>query len=121
MRRLILREAAEAEVEEAYHWYESQRTGLGAEFLQVLEAGLAITERSPEAFPTKYSEARQLALRRFPYSIFYLIQPDGASRSFPASMFGGIPNAGAHECAEEPNPGLQRTSSKPSALSRRPQ
>lgn len=78
MRRLILREAAENEVEEAYHWYESQNPGLGAEFLQVLDAGLASIQRSPEAFPKKFREARQLVLRRFPYSIFYIVQPDGS-------------------------------------------
>lgn len=78
MRRLILREEAEGEVEHAFHWYEDQSPGLGAEFLHVLEAALAAIQRNPEAFPLKYRSARQAVLRRFPYSLIFIIQVDGS-------------------------------------------
>ena len=33
MTRVVVRPAAAADIEDAYQWYESQRTGLGEEFL----------------------------------------------------------------------------------------
>ncbi len=74
-RPLIIRPAAEADIETAYRWYEDQRVGLGAEFLSVVEAGLSSIERNPERYPERYKRARRLVLRRFPYSLFFLIQP----------------------------------------------
>ena len=37
-KRLILRSEAEADLTEAYHWYEDRVSGLGSEFLQSVEA-----------------------------------------------------------------------------------
>jgi plasmid stabilization system protein ParE len=78
MRPLILRPQAEAEVEEAFRWYEARTPGLGAEFVRTVDAALSSIERQPELYPVKYKAARQVVLRRFPYSLFYLIQPDGS-------------------------------------------
>ena len=75
-RPLIIRPAAEADIEKAYRWYEDQRVGLGAEFLGVVEAGLSSIGRNPERYPEHYKRARRLVLRRFPYSLFFVIQPD---------------------------------------------
>jgi plasmid stabilization system protein ParE len=74
-RRLILRPAAEADIEDAYRWYEDQRTGLGAEFLRAIEAILAVVEREPELYAPIHKNARRVLLRRFPYAVFYVIQP----------------------------------------------
>jgi len=72
-RRLILRPAAEADIEDAYRWYEDQRTGLGAEFLRAIEAILAVVEREPELYAPIHKNARRVLLRRFPYAVFYVI------------------------------------------------
>jgi plasmid stabilization system protein ParE len=77
MRSLILRPEAEAEVEEAYRWYEKQSAGLGTEFLRVVDAVMEAIRRQPELYPVKYKSARQVVVRRFPYCIYYIIQPDG--------------------------------------------
>ena len=69
---LILRPAAEEDVEAAYRWYEERSPGLGAEFLRSVEAGLASIERNPEAFQKVYKHARRALLRRFPYALFYV-------------------------------------------------
>ncbi len=43
--RVVVRPAAAADIDEAFLWYESQRTGLGNEFLLAAEAMLdAIAE-----------------------------------------------------------------------------
>jgi plasmid stabilization system protein ParE len=76
MRPLILRLEAEADIEEAFRWYEKQSHGLGAEFLRAVDACLALIARQPELYPEKYKHARQALLRRFPYSIYYVIQPN---------------------------------------------
>lgn len=75
-RSLILRPAAEDDVEAAYRWYEEQSPGLGAEFLRSVEAGLASIERNPEAYQQVYKHARRALLRRFPYALFYVASPE---------------------------------------------
>lgn len=79
MRPFILRPAAEAEVEEAYHWYEDRNPGLGAEFVRAVDVVVAVIRRHPKRHPEVYKHARQAVLRRFPYSIYYIIQPDDSS------------------------------------------
>ena len=75
-RPLILRPAAEEDVEAAYLWYEEQSPGLGAEFLRSVEAALASVERNPEAYQQVYKQARRALLRRFPYALFYVVSPE---------------------------------------------
>jgi plasmid stabilization system protein ParE len=75
-RSLILRQAAEDDVEAAYRWYEEQSPGLGTEFLRSVEAGLALIERNPEAYQQVYRQARRALLRRFPYALFYVASPE---------------------------------------------
>jgi plasmid stabilization system protein ParE len=75
IRPLILRIEAEADVEGAYRWYEQQSPGLGAEFLRAVEASLSAIERDPELYPQIYQRARRTLLRRFPYALFYVVEP----------------------------------------------
>ena len=48
MRSLLIRPEAEADIEEAYHWYERQRSGLGSDFLLCVEEGLEKIQKNPE-------------------------------------------------------------------------
>ncbi|HYA42971.1 MAG TPA: hypothetical protein VEF34_16825 [Syntrophobacteraceae bacterium] len=48
MRRLIIRPEAEADIQEAYHWYETQREGLGSDFLLCVEDGLEKIKKNPQ-------------------------------------------------------------------------
>jgi plasmid stabilization system protein ParE len=72
-RPVILRAAAEDDIEAAYHWYEERSPGLGAEYLRAVEAGLAAIERNPELASQVYKRARRVLLRRFPYALFYVV------------------------------------------------
>lgn len=74
-RPLIVSVEAEADIESAFRWYEDQRVGLGTEFLWVVEAGLSSIERNPEQYPERYKRDRRLVLRRFPYSLVFLVEP----------------------------------------------
>ena len=72
--RLIIRPEAEADLSQAYDWYESQLTGLGSEFLLVVEAALAAVQRNPKQYQVIYRRIRRALTRRFPFGIFYLIR-----------------------------------------------
>ncbi|HEV2123278.1 MAG TPA: type II toxin-antitoxin system RelE/ParE family toxin [Chloroflexota bacterium] len=76
MRRLVIRAAAEADIEEAARWYNAQRPGLGAEFIEAVGACLERIERHPELYGEQYRHVRRAPLRRFPYAVFYLLQAD---------------------------------------------
>jgi toxin ParE1/3/4 len=73
-RRIIIRPEADADIEDAYRWYEKQRDGLGADFLLCVEDGLARIQRNPEMYPIVYKNVYRTLIRRFPYGIFYLIE-----------------------------------------------
>lgn len=67
-----LRPEAEADVSEAAHWYELQRSDLGSEFLdEVLRTLSSISER-PELYPVVHGSVRRAMINRFPFGIFYL-------------------------------------------------
>ena len=72
MPRFIVRPAAELEITTAFEWYELQREGLGLEFLNAVEATLALIRRSPLMFPVVYRDIRRALLRKFPYSLYYI-------------------------------------------------
>lgn len=75
-RRLVVRAEAEADLAEAFDWYEDKREGLGADFLLQVDAGLEFIRRYPEAHPIEYKQTRKHLIRRFPYKIIYLLTED---------------------------------------------
>ncbi len=68
---LILAPEAAQDIEEAYGWYELQRTGLGEEFLSCVDAGIQAIRRTPEMFAKVRKDYRRGLVRRFPYATFY--------------------------------------------------
>lgn len=69
---LLVRPEAEADLAEAFRWYEERRPGLGERFLLSVEAALSTIRRNPRAFPVVHKQVRRALLRRFPYGVFYL-------------------------------------------------
>jgi hypothetical protein len=49
--RVIIRPYAEADLREAWLWYESERAGLGEEFLMEIGAAIHRLEAAPERRP----------------------------------------------------------------------
>lgn len=78
-RQFILRPRAEHDIRSAFEWYESQRAGLGAEFLATLRERLEAVRDHPESSPVLYRGIRRAVLSRFPYLIFYVFRPDRVS------------------------------------------
>lgn len=60
-------------MQEAYEWYEQRETGLGVEFLRCVDSCVQLIRRHPEIFPELQGDVRQGIVRRFPYSVVYLI------------------------------------------------
>ena len=60
----------------AYDWYESQRVGLGEDFLLTLEESYAKIVRTPKLYQLIYKIVRRKLVRRFPYGIFFTLRGD---------------------------------------------
>lgn len=73
-RRLVLQIQAEVDVDQAMSWYESERAGLGVEFLQDLNALLERVKENPFQFPIVHEEMRRGMLTRFPYGVFFSVE-----------------------------------------------
>ncbi|MDH3514348.1 MAG: type II toxin-antitoxin system RelE/ParE family toxin [Gammaproteobacteria bacterium] len=71
-----IRPAAAADIEEAALWYDSQRPGLGSEFLEELDYARQSIVEAPQRFPVVKRDTRRALLRRFPYALYYRIYPD---------------------------------------------
>ena len=74
--RLVIRPRAETDLREARTWYESQRAGLGAEFLAEIDATIQVLIRDPRLHPVYYHGFRRVLARRFPYKLFYRLEDD---------------------------------------------
>jgi len=71
--KLIVRPEAEAELEEAYLWYEQQIVGLGSQFLLSVDAVTNTIRRNPLQYPVVYKDIHRALTRRFPYQIFFTV------------------------------------------------
>ena len=70
---VIVRAEAEADLAEAYQWYEQQVRDLGGEFLLCVDAVMASIERNPQLYPVVYKGIiRRALMRRFPYGMFFV-------------------------------------------------
>ena len=72
---VVLRRAARLEFDEAAVWYESRRFGLGSEFVAEIERAIAAASAEPERFPIMHRNIRCVRARRFPYSVFFRVEP----------------------------------------------
>ena len=67
---MLIRPEAEADLAEAYTWYEERVPRLGSDFLLNIEAALSSIQRNPEAYPLIYKNVRRCLTRHFPFGIF---------------------------------------------------
>jgi plasmid stabilization system protein ParE len=76
LKPLLFTSAAEADVVEAFHWYESQRPGLGAAFRHAVDIAVAAAQGNPEAYAVIHRNTRRVLLPKFPYGLFYRVLDD---------------------------------------------
>lgn len=73
---LIITPEAEEDLAAAGAWYDQRRAGLGDDFLLCVEDALDRIRRLPESATEVYPGVRRVVLRRFPYGVFYRVDPD---------------------------------------------
>lgn len=66
MAEVIVRPGAQADIRAAALWYESQREGLGSEFILHFDTLVERIEQNPLQFPEIGSGVRRALLQRFP-------------------------------------------------------
>lgn len=76
-----IRRSAELEVAEAQLWYETQRSGLGAEFLSEVSQVLDRLAETPQIYQIVYRDVRRAIVYHFPYLIWYRVRAWLAARS----------------------------------------
>lgn len=74
MTELRVRPEAELDAFEAALWYEGERDGLGAVFLQALRKVFSRIESTPQQFPLVTGDIRRAMLRRFPSGVFFYVE-----------------------------------------------
>jgi toxin ParE1/3/4 len=74
--KVIVRPAAEEDIDEAAVWYERKRSGLGREFLVSVNATIEKIQQWPDLGVQVYKTLRRVRTPRFPYGVFYQIVHD---------------------------------------------
>lgn len=75
--QIIVRPETEAEVKQAFDWYEQQSECLGFEFMRSIDACLSGITRNPLAYTiVKVPNVRRALVRRFPFALFYLVDDE---------------------------------------------
>ena len=73
---VIFRPIARLEVDEAMGWYRRQKEGLEAEFKEAVDQMLERIAAAPLRFGPVRGIVRRALLRRFPYAIHFVPEPD---------------------------------------------
>lgn len=64
--RFLVEPEAEAELDEAFNWYEARVAGLGGEFLRAVRAALAMIRRNPDQCPRVRGDIRRALVAASP-------------------------------------------------------
>ena len=74
--RLLSDVAADADIEAAFEWYESEQPGLGLTFLNEVRATYTRILDGPFKYQELRSGIRRALTRRFPYGIYFWVAAD---------------------------------------------
>lgn len=74
--RLIHHPDAEAELIEAAQFYERRVPGLGARFLDAVDAAVRVIDQAPQCWCVLDADVRRCHVSQFPYAIYYRALPD---------------------------------------------
>jgi plasmid stabilization system protein ParE len=74
--RVVLEHEAEQEMLDAAKYYETEKTGLGADFLDEVQIASDAVGRNPRRYGFYGRPIRSIKLERFPYRLLYAIETD---------------------------------------------
>ena len=75
-RSLVLRKAAEHDIQRAARWYNRQQLGLGIEFSAEVDDLFSRLHDHPERHALVRKDLRRAIVRRFPYAVYYRVKVD---------------------------------------------
>jgi plasmid stabilization system protein ParE len=78
-RRTFVRLEAQADIREAATGYETRETGLGRRFVGEVRESLRRIGDNPLRFPIVDRDVRRALLHKFPYSIYFVNEPEAAA------------------------------------------
>jgi plasmid stabilization system protein ParE len=70
-RRLVVQPESGLDIQAAAVWYEDQRAGLGARFLEELDQVFRRIVDNPRQFPSVEDEVHRALLGHFPYGVYF--------------------------------------------------
>jgi plasmid stabilization system protein ParE len=68
---LVIRPAAQAELDAAAAWYEGQQPGLGAALVAAVQQVFDTITTTPQRYPIVHADVRETVVPRFPYCVYY--------------------------------------------------
>jgi plasmid stabilization system protein ParE len=75
MKKVSFLPLAQAELDDAFNWYEDQAVGLGYEFLRELDQSIRLIASFPKFHPLVGNKIRRCLVNRFPYGVFSVSLP----------------------------------------------
>jgi plasmid stabilization system protein ParE len=72
---VVLRPEARDEFDEAFDWYEAKRPALGVDFAARVQEVFDRISANPQLHAVVFKDVRKAVVRRFPYSVFYRVEP----------------------------------------------
>ena len=60
----------------AYNWYEKQKTGLGKQFIYVIQRYFDRIKANPEIYSLRRDNIRRCVVKPFPFLILYYVSKD---------------------------------------------
>jgi plasmid stabilization system protein ParE len=66
-------DAADADIEAAFNWYQAEQSGLGVEFLEEVRSAYNRIISSPLKYQELRFGIRRALIRRFPYAIYFVV------------------------------------------------
>jgi plasmid stabilization system protein ParE len=73
---LFVDSAAATDAASASSWYESERSGLGIQFLFELDVAIGRAADNPFAYACVFKNFRRVLMRRFPYAVYFIADED---------------------------------------------
>jgi toxin ParE1/3/4 len=69
---------AEADIAQAFDWYEGKKEHLGFEFIEQVEQAIRRISEHPLSHRKVIDNARRCNVERFPYVMWYRVEPDNS-------------------------------------------
>ncbi len=74
--KLLFHNKAKVELLESAEWYAEKSIQIFSEFSDKIASGIENIKINPHAYPVVYKNKRKCIIKRFPFSIIFIIQED---------------------------------------------